>query len=40
MSLPAMFLMMITDFCLENEKEDSIDLWDKQIADLKRVIGL
>jgi uncharacterized protein YndB with AHSA1/START domain len=32
--------LTITDFCLENEKEDSIDLWDKQIADLKRVIGL
>jgi len=32
--------LMITDFCLEDEKEDSIVLWDKQIADLKRVIGL
>jgi uncharacterized protein YndB with AHSA1/START domain len=32
--------LLITDFCLEGEKEDSIDLWDKQIGDLKRVIGL
>lgn len=32
--------LLITDFCLEDEKEDSIDLWDKQVADLKHVIGL
>jgi uncharacterized protein YndB with AHSA1/START domain len=32
--------LMITDFCIEDEKEDSIDLWDKQVADLKHVIGL
>jgi uncharacterized protein YndB with AHSA1/START domain len=32
--------LVITDFCLEDEKEDSIDLWDKQVADLKHVIGL
>ena len=32
--------LMITDFCPEGEKEDSIDLWDKQIGDLKHVIGL
>jgi uncharacterized protein YndB with AHSA1/START domain len=32
--------LMITDFAHEDEKKDSIDLWDKQIADLKHVIGL
>lgn len=32
--------LVITDFAFEDEKEDSIDLWDKQIADLKHVIGL
>ena len=32
--------LLITDFAEEDEKEDSIDLWDSQIAELKRVIGL
>jgi uncharacterized protein YndB with AHSA1/START domain len=32
--------LVITDFAHEDEKKDSIDLWDKQIADLKHVIGL
>lgn len=32
--------LLITDFAEEDEKEDSIDLWDTQIAKLKHVIGL
>ena len=32
--------LLITDFAEEYEKEDSIDLWDTQIAKLKHVIGL
>ena len=32
--------LLITDFAEEDEKEDSIDLWDSQIAELKRIIGL
>jgi len=32
--------LLITDFAEEDEREDSIDLWDSQIAELKRVIGL
>ncbi len=32
--------LVITDFCIEDEKEDSVYLWDKQVADLKHVIGL
>ena len=32
--------LLITDFAEEDEKEDSIDLWDSQIAELKHVIGL
>jgi len=32
--------LLITDFAEEYEKEDSIDLWDTQIAELKHVIGL
>ncbi|MCH7657772.1 MAG: SRPBCC domain-containing protein [Bacteroidetes bacterium] len=32
--------LLITDFVEEDEKEDSIDLWDTQIAQLKHVIGL
>ena len=30
--------LLITDFAEEDEKEDSIDLWDTQIAELKHVI--
>jgi hypothetical protein len=30
---------MITDFAQENEKTDSISLWDSQITDLKRLLG-
>jgi uncharacterized protein YndB with AHSA1/START domain len=32
--------LMITDFADEDEKEDSIYLWDSQINDLKRVLGI
>ena len=30
----------ITDFALPSEKEDYIDLWDSQIANLKRKLGI
>lgn len=30
----------ITDFADPNEKEDAIDLWDTQIEDLKRTLGI
>jgi uncharacterized protein YndB with AHSA1/START domain len=32
--------LLITDFAEEDEKDDAIDLWDTQIAELKHVIGL
>jgi len=32
--------LFITDFADDNEKIDSIDLWDSQISELKHVIGL
>ena len=32
--------LLITDFSAEDEKNDAIDLWDTQIAELKHVIGL
>ncbi len=32
--------LVITDFIEQDEKDDAIDLWDSQIAELKRVIGL
>ena len=31
--------LLITDFAVEDEKDDAIDLWDSQIAELKHVIG-
>jgi len=31
--------LIITDFTEENEKADSISLWDSQITDLKRLLG-
>jgi uncharacterized protein YndB with AHSA1/START domain len=31
--------LIITDFAEENEREDSISLWDSQITDLKRLLG-
>lgn len=32
--------LLITDFADEDEKDDAIELWDTQIAELKHVIGL
>jgi uncharacterized protein YndB with AHSA1/START domain len=32
--------LLITDFAEADEKEDSIDLWDSQINDLKRILGI
>ena len=32
--------LIITDFAEPDEKEDAIYLWDTQIADLKRVLGM
>jgi len=32
--------LLITDFAEPDEKEDAIYLWDTQISDLKRVLGL
>jgi len=32
--------LLITDFAEDNEKNDAIDLWDTQVAELKHVIGL
>ncbi|MDQ1296936.1 MAG: hypothetical protein QG611_915 [Bacteroidota bacterium] len=32
--------LIITDFTEAEEKEDAISLWDSQIADLKRVLGI
>jgi hypothetical protein len=31
--------LIITDFTEEDEKADSISLWDSQITDLKRLLG-
>ncbi|HLP71934.1 MAG TPA: START-like domain-containing protein [Bacteroidales bacterium] len=32
--------LIITDFAEAEEKEDSMDLWDSQIQDLKRLLGI
>ena len=32
--------LIITDFAEADEKEDSIYLWDSQISDLKRLLGI
>ena len=32
--------LLITDFAEDNEKEDAINLWDTQIAELRNVLGL
>ncbi len=32
--------LLITDFAEENEKEDAIYLWDTQITELKRALGI
>ena len=32
--------LIITDFAEEDEKDDAVDLWDTQIAELKHALGL
>ena len=32
--------LLISDFSEEEEREDAISLWDSQIADLKRLLGI
>ena len=32
--------LLITDFAEEDEKDDAVDLWNTQIAELKHAIGL
>jgi uncharacterized protein YndB with AHSA1/START domain len=32
--------LVITDFAEDDEKEEAIDLWDTQIAELKHALGL
>jgi len=32
--------LIITDFAEDDEKDDVIDLWDTQVNELKRVLGL
>ena len=32
--------LIITDFADDDEKDDAIDLWDTQIAELKHALGL
>jgi uncharacterized protein YndB with AHSA1/START domain len=32
--------LIITDFAEADDKEGSIDLWDSQINDLKRILGI
>jgi hypothetical protein len=32
--------LIITDFAEPEEKEDSVFLWDSQIANLKRILGI
>ena len=32
--------LLITDYAEEDEKDDSIDLWNSQISELKHIIGL
>ena len=32
--------LLITDFADEDEKDDSIYLWDSQVNDLKRLLGI
>lgn len=31
--------LLVTDFSEPDEKEDTMDLWETQIADLKRILG-
>jgi len=32
--------LIVTDFAEEDEKNDAIDLWNTQVAELKHIIGL
>jgi len=32
--------LIITDFAETGEKEDAVSLWDSQITDLKRILGI
>ena len=32
--------LIVTDFAMEDEKDDAVDLWDSQISELKHAIGL
>ena len=32
--------LVITDFAEEDEKDDVVDLWDTQIGELKRLLGI
>ena len=32
--------LVITDFAEDDEKEEAVDLWDTQIAELKHALGL
>jgi hypothetical protein len=32
--------LIVTDFIEESEKDDAIELWDAQIANLKHILGL
>lgn len=32
--------LVITDFAEDDEKEESVELWDTQITELKRALGL
>jgi uncharacterized protein YndB with AHSA1/START domain len=32
--------LIITDFCETEDKTDAISLWDSQISDLKRLLGI
>lgn len=32
--------LLIVDFVMEDEKSDAVDLWDSQVSELKRALGL
>lgn len=32
--------LLVTDFAEEGEKDDAINLWDSQIAELRNILGL
>ncbi|MEZ5073006.1 MAG: START-like domain-containing protein [Bacteroidales bacterium] len=32
--------LLITDFAEDDEKDDAVDLWDTQVAELRHAIGL